>query len=454
MTRFVASDRSQPFLLPPDLRDWVPENDLSHFIVAAVERVDISRFKVNARGSGSEQYNPRMMLALLIYCYANGIFGSRRIERATYRDVAVRFVTANTHPDHDTICAFRRENGAAFAECFLKVLELARELKLLKVGTVSVDGTKIDANASTYRSVRYDRACALREQLQGEIVELMKKAESADASGEVDPQALPKEIARCEALQAGLDAACARLEAEAKARAQAEQADYERRKAAHETDGRNGGGRPPSPPSETPRPEQQSNLTDPDSRLMRKNKRSAYRQSYNAQAAVDADGSQLVLGARVSQCPADANELAVTVDAIPASVGAASCVLGDTGYANGAEVAKLEARGMEVLVATPGRARRRPHDFRPVPAEEKPVAEPKAPWLKVMKAKLEEAAARAKYKLRKQTVEPVFGIIKSVLGFRQFRLRGLAKVELEWQLVTLAYNAKRLHRLMATAKAA
>ncbi len=452
MTRFVACDRSQSFLLPPDLRDWVPQSALAHFVVEAVERVEISAFKVNARGSGSEQYNPRMMLALLIYCYANGIFGSRRIERATHRDVGVRFVAANTHPDHDTICAFRRENAAAFAECFLKVLELAYALKLLKLGTISVDGTKIDANASTYKSVRYDRACALREQLRGEIAELMGKAESADASGESDPQALPAEIARREALRAQLDAACQRLEAEAKARAQAERADYERRKAAHETDGRNGGGKPPSPPSATPAPERQSNLTDPDSRLMRKNKRSAYRQSYNAQAAVDADGSQLVVASRVSQCAADANELAATVDAIPASLGAASCVLADTGYANGAEVARLEARGMEVLVATPGRARRRPHDFRPEPAEQKPVAEPKAPWIKAMRAKLEEPVARAKYKLRKQTVEPVFGIIKSVLGFRQFKLRGFAKVQLEWQLLTLAYNAKRLHSLMLAAK--
>jgi transposase len=452
MTRFVASDRSQPFLLPPDLRDWVPQSDLAHFVVEAVERVDMSAFKVNARGSGSEQYNPRMMLALLIYCYANGIFGSRRIERATHRDVGVRFVAANTHPDHDTICAFRRENAAAFGECFLKVLELAHELKLLKLGTISVDGTKIDANASTYKSVRYDRACALREQLRGEIAELMRKAESADASGETDPQALPAEIARREALRAQLDEACRRLEAETKARAEAERADYERRKAAHETDGRNGGGKPPSPPSETPPPERQSNLTDPDSRLMRKNKRSAYRQSYNAQAAVDADGSQLVVGARVSQCAADANELTATVDAIPVALGAPSCALADTGYANGAEVARLEARDMEVLVATPGRAKRRPHDFRPMPAEEKPAVEPKAPWIKSMRAKLEQPAARAKYKLRKQTVEPVFGIIKSVLGFRQFKLRGFAKVQLEWQLVTLAYNAKRLHSLMLAAK--
>ena len=215
MHRFVASDRTLPFLLPPDLKDWVPQDDLAHFVVAAAERVDMAAFKVNSRGSGSEQYNPRMMLALLIYCYANGIFGSRRIERATYRDVAVRFVTANTHPDHDTIWAFRRENAAAIAECFLKVLELARELKLLKLGTISVDGTKIDANANTHRSVRYDRACELREQLRLEIAELMQKAEQSDASGAADPQTLPAEIARREALQAQLDAACARLEKEA-----------------------------------------------------------------------------------------------------------------------------------------------------------------------------------------------------------------------------------------------
>lgn len=460
MTRFVASDRSQPFLLPPDLRDWIPANDLAHFMIEAADRVDMSAFKVNARGSGSEQYHPRMMLALLIYCYANGIFGSRRIERATYRDVGVRFVAANTHPDHDTICAFRRENAAAIAECFLTVLELAREIKLLKLGTISVDGCKIDANANKHKSVRYDRAGELREQLRLEIAELMKKAEAADASGEADRQSLPAEIAHREALKAKLDAACARLEAEAKARAEAERADYEHRKAKHEAgqDGRNGGGKPPSPPSEVPPPGQQSNLTDPDSRIMRKSKRSEYRQSYNAQAAVDADGSQLVLGVRVSQCASDANELAATVDAIPESLGSASCVLADTGFANGEEVARLQARGMEVLVATPGTAKRRPHDFRPTPTKEKaeiePQKQPKAPWIKAMQAKMEGAAARAKYKLRKQTVEPVFGIIKSVLGFRQFRLRGVAKVQLEWQLVALAYNAKRLHRLMAAAQAA
>ena len=166
MVRFIQVDRSQPFLLPPDLREWVPADDLAHFVVAAVERVDLSTFKINHRGSGSEQYPPRMMLALLVYCYANGIFSGRKIERATFFDVRVRFVSANTHPDHDTICAFRSQNEAALKDEFLKVLELAKELKLLKVGTVSVDGTKINANANIHKSIRYDRAVELREQLK------------------------------------------------------------------------------------------------------------------------------------------------------------------------------------------------------------------------------------------------------------------------------------------------
>ena len=451
MTRFASCDRSQPFLLPPDLRDWLPQDDLAHFVVEAVERIDIAAFKVNHKGSGSEQYHPRMMLALVIYCYANGIFSSRRIERATYRDIGVRFVTANRHPDHDTICAFRRANAAAIEACFLHVLELARELKLLKVGIVSVDGTKIDANANKHKSVRYDRAVELREQLRLEIADLMRQAETADASGEVDHQALPEEIARREALRAKLDAAARRLEAEAAARAEREQADYERRRAVYEK--RNGAGRPPSPPSATPKPDAQCNLTDPDSRIMRKSKRSEYRQSYNAQAAVDAEGSQLVLGAGVTQCASDANELVATVDAIPAVLGAPSTVLGDTGYATGEQVAELERRDMEVLVAIRGTARRRPHDLRPKQPD-KPQSEPKLEWLKKMQKKLETDAGRSKYKLRKQTVEPVFGIIKQGLGFRQFLLRGLAGVRLEWSLVTLAYNMKRLHRLKANAASA
>ena len=167
VAKFVESGQSQGYLLPPDMREWVPEDDLSHFVLEAVNRVPMERFRVNERGTGSAQYHPRMMLGLLIHSYAHGIFGSRRIERATYRDLGVRYVSGNRHPDHDTICKFRRENFAAVEEAFLEVLLLARELKLLRVGTVSVDGTKVDANANPRNSIRHDRAQALRERLSG-----------------------------------------------------------------------------------------------------------------------------------------------------------------------------------------------------------------------------------------------------------------------------------------------
>src|ERR1044071_6155545 len=157
MTTYAPYDRDQPFLLPPDLKDWLREDDLAHFIVAAAERVRLGAFRTNRQAGGKPQYHPRLMLALLVYCYANGVFSSRRIERATYRDIGARFIAANTHPDHDTIATFRRTNKAAFEAAFLELLLLARETGLLKLGTVSIDGTKIDANASKIRSVRYDR---------------------------------------------------------------------------------------------------------------------------------------------------------------------------------------------------------------------------------------------------------------------------------------------------------
>ena len=444
MERFIQADRSQPFLLPPDLREWVPVDDLAHFVVEAVERVDLTTFKINHRGSGSEQYPPRMMLALLVYCYANGIFSSRKIERATFFDVRVRFVSANTHPDHDTIAAFRRENEAAFADAFLKVLELAKELKILKVGMISVDGTKINANANIHKSIRYDRAVELRAQLKLEISELLAKAKSADTAGHPDDQKLPAEIARRRDLHAKLDAACGRLEAAARTRAEAERADHEKRKQDH--DDRGGVGRPPSAPSDVPRPDEQTNLTDHESRIMRKNKRSEYRQAYNAQAAVDADGSQLILANTVVQSASDANELVPMVNMVEKNVGKPECVLADNGYANGEAVTELEQRDIEPLVATRGSGNRRTHDFRPVPAA-KPPQNVKSEWIIKMQAKMSGVIAKAKYAKRKCTVEPVFGIVKQAMGFRQFLLRGIDKVRIEFNLVALAYNCRRVHTL-------
>jgi transposase len=297
--RFINIDRQTTLLLPPDLRDWVAEGDLVHFVIEAVERLPLSTFAVNERGSGDPQFPPAMLLALLIYCYANGLFGSRRIERATYRDVAVRYLCADTHPDHDTICTFRRRNLAAVAAAFVEVLELARELRLLKLGGVSLDGTHLRASASKDKNVTYQRACQLRAQLRLDVDALLAQAEASDRE-DADPQALPAEIARREKLLGKMDAACAQLEARAKARAQAEQAEYERKVAARAAREGSSKGPEPRPPSATPEPDEQINLSDPDARLMRKSKREGYTQSYNAQAVVDADGSQLIVGQRVS----------------------------------------------------------------------------------------------------------------------------------------------------------
>ncbi len=447
MSKFVQADRDQPFLLPPDLRDWLPEDDLAHFVLEAVERVPLERFKINTRGTGSAQYHPQMMLSLLIYCYANRIFSSRRIERATYRDIGVRFITANCHPDHDTICAFRRGNLSAISESFLQVLLLAKELKLLKVGKVSIDGTRMKANASKRRSIRYDRAEELRAQLQGEIEGLLNQAERADSSGEDDSQRLPEALSRREKLKAQLDAACDRLEQQARARADSEQLEYQQKVAARDQRKGRSKGKRIQPPKEEPEGSEQTNLTDADSHLMRKNKRSEYQQCYNAQAAVDAEGSQLVLSTRVSQCASDRNEMVADIQAIDDRVGKPTQVLADNGYANGEAVATLSNQGMDVLVAVGAEDTRRQHDFRPAmrPKAEK---EFKAPWLIQMKKKMTLDQNRAIYRLRKQTVEPVFGVIKHAMGFRQFLLRGESKVTGEWQLLALAYNCKRIHNMI------
>jgi transposase len=446
MSNFVPFNRDQSFLLPPDLKDWLPADDVAHFIVAAVDRVPLASFQVPERSGGKPQYHPRLMLALLIYCYANGTFSSRRIERASYRDVGVRFVAANLHPDHDTIAVFRRSNKAAFEAAFLQVLLLARESGLFTLGTVSIDGTKIDANASKIRSVRYDRAKQLSAKLQADIAEMTAKAEAADAS-DVDPQALPEELARREALKAKLDAARTRLEAQAKAEAEAARPAYEARQAAYDAKTGNRGPAP-VPPDPTPPAERQSNLTDPDSALMRRSKHHEYRQAYNAQAVVCAEGSQLVLATNLVATTADAPSFAATILAMEPTIGLPKTVLADTGYASGPAVAALEAKHIEPLVAIGRTQPHRPYDFRP-PPQAKPPRAITEPWRIAMKAKLETEDGRKRYGKRKQSVEPVFGIVKTAIGFTRFHLRGLANVASEWTLITLAYNCRRVHRLQA-----
>jgi transposase len=447
--RFVEVDRNTPMLLPADLRDWVPEDDLVHFVIEAVKTLPGGEFVVNDRGTGYAQYPPSMMLALLIYSYANGIFSSRRIERATYRDLGVRFLTGDTHPDHDTICSFRRQNEKLIAKFFVRVLELARELKLLQVGTISVDGTRLKANASKHRGVNYERSGQLIEQLEGEVKELLGKAERADSQGEMDPAKLPQEIAKRQELKAKLEAARHQLEERHRQGFAAEVAQYEKKKEQWEKNNRRG--HEPKPPAASgPDPQSQSNLSDPDSRIMRKSKNEAFAQAYNAQLAVDADGTQLVLGAYVSQSPADNNELKPMVEAVSHNLGQnPQAVLADRGYLNGPIIEQIQGQGIEAYVALSAEAfERRPYDLR---CENKRREKPRqysAPVLVAMEQKLRTPEGRSRYLRRQASVEPVFGIIKKVLGFEQFLLRGLQKVSLEWNLVCVAYNLKRLHKLI------
>lgn len=435
-------------LLPVDLRDWVAGDDMAHFILEAVQLVDLTQFQTNVRGCGSAQFPPQMMLALLIYCYSHGIFGSRRIEAATHQHLSVRYVAGNTHPDHDTICKFRRENLEAIAACFLRVLELAKELGLLRVGAVAIDGTRLHAQASKHRNVGYARAGELIEQLQVDIADLLKKAEAADTSPQ-EKETLPKELTRRQTLLEKLTAARAALEQRARDRAQAQMPAYEAKVEAQAQ--RRRGGRVAQPPSSTPGPQEQINLTDPESRLMRKNCRAPYEQSYNAQAAVCADGSQLIVGVRVSQSASDKGQLEPTLAAIADVYGTPTCLLADNGFLNGEAISRIMERGIEVYCpcAAEAAVAQRRYDFRPPEQRSESPRAVTDPQLQAMQEKLASAEGRAVYRRRQCSVEPTFGIIKHVLGFRQFLLRGHAKVSGEWQLVALAYNCKRLCRLRA-----
>ena len=461
--RFVPSDRDTPLLLPPNLRDWVPADHLVHFVLDAVAALDLRQVKGNERGTGSEQYPPAMMLALLIYSYATGTFGSRRIEQSTHDSVPVRLLTADTHPDHDTICSFRRENKALLTESFVKVLQLAQQLQVLQFGqiTVAVDGTKALANASKHSAVSYERAGQMIRQLELEVAQLIAKAEQADSPPLQDGLSIPEEITRRQERKAALEKARAEIEARAQARYAAELAEHEKKLAgrvARKERGQRVGGKPPQAPTPEPGPGDQYNFTDPESRIMKAGNGNHFEQSYNAQAAVEVQ-SRLIVAPRVSDAPNDKEQLAPDVRAIPAQAGSVSAVLVDSGFYSEKAVVQIEQPGSAEPSGTVVYAamEKTGHHRSVSDLEKQPEPEPAAAGAslsEVMRHRLQTTAGKAIYKLRQQTVEPVFGIIKSAMGFRQFLLRGLEKVSLEWQWVCLAYNFRRLHRMGAGIKLA
>lgn len=452
--RLVNIDRQTPMFLPCDLREWVPADHIVHFILDAVDQIPTAHFHVNHRGTGSEQYPPAMMLALLIYCYATGRFGSRKIEAATHSDVAVRYLCANHHPDHDSICSFRAANKVAFEAAFVRVLQLAHQLKLTQVGTLSIDGTKIQANASKHAAVSYQRAGEMIQQLELEVQELMERAERAQAQETQETLDIPSELARRDKRVAALKEARAVIEARAKELAQAQRAEQETKQAARQAQReavKKPPGKQPRPPSEQPDPKAQYNFTDPESRIMKAGNGQHFQQAYNAQAAVDQ--AMLIVGQRISLAANDKQELVPTVAAISPVVAAeVQAILVDSGFYSEPAVEAVEqpaegrATGLTVYAAVERSSHhKRVADLLPQPQPTAPG--PEASAKERMAHRLKSQGGKALYKFRKQTVEPVFGIIKEVMGFRRFQLRGREKVSLEWTLVCLSYNLKRMFTL-------
>lgn len=449
MSNFRLTDRETDFLLPPSVDDWLPERHLARFIVDVVEGLDLRAMSGSYRGSGSASYHPSVLLAILVYGYATGVFSSRKLERATYDSVAFRFIAGNAHPDHDTIATFRRRFLKQIAELFVEILKLAREMGVLKLGTVALDGTKVHANASRHSALSYEQAGKIEAQLNAEVADLLAKAEAADQADVPDGMSVPEELARREARLAKLAEARAKIVARAKERFERERAEYEaklaERAAKTAATGRKPGGRAPRPPVEGPQPKDQINLTDEDSRIMPM-AGGGFEQCYNAQAAVATD-SLLVVARDVVQAPNDKQQLAPMVEklnALPDELGMVETLLADNGYFSAANVTACAAAAIEPLIAM-GRQSHYPT------LDERFAAAPPAPehptTMQAMAHRLKTPAGRKLYALRKQVPEPVFGIIKSVLGFRQFLLRGLESVRGEWSLVTTAWNLKRMFAL-------
>jgi transposase len=449
MSTFRPVDRDTGFLLPPSVDEWLPERHLARFVVEVVGGLNLRAMIGSYRGGGEAAYHPHLLLGILVYGYATGVFSSRKLERATYASVAFRFIAANQHPDHDTIAAFRRRFLPQIEALFVQVLLLAREMGVLQLGTVALDGTKIHANASRHSALSYQHAGQIEAQLRAEVAELLAKAEAADGADLPDGLSIPEELARREQRLAEIARARAVIEARARERHAREQAEYDAKIAARAAKaaatGQKPRGRPPVPPVEGPGSADQVNLTDGESRIMPM-PGGGFEQCYNAQACVAA-GSLLVVAQNVVQAANDKQQIEPMLDklaALPPELGQVETLLADTGYFSVANVQACVAADIDPLLAMG----RQPHH---PPLAERFAPDPPPPEqptpLEAMAHRLRTQEGKKLYALRKHTPEPVFGIIKAALGFRQFLLRGLDKVRGEWNLVTMAYNLKRLFAL-------
>lgn len=446
--KFKTVDYEKTLELQISLRDGLPPDHLARFTVDIISQLDLQPIYNQYSEQGAPPYAPEVLLGLLFYGYATGVFSSRKIERATYEVIPFRFIAGDMHPDHDTIANFRKRFLAELKELFVQILLIAQEMGQLQLGDVSLDGSKIHADASKSKAVSYKRLLAIEAYLQAEVNELFTLAEAADGGQLPAEMNLPDEIERRKQQLAQLAEAKKVLEARAAARYEAEKAEYEAKMREREAKAAKKGGKPrgrrPKPPTPGPRDKDQYNFTDPESRIMKNANNSGFDQHYNTQVAVDHE-SRLVVGNWLCNHTNDKQAALPTIDTIPAALGRPQAANLDTGYFSANNIAGLEARGIDPYIAT-GRS---PHHQgwrafflnNPDPPAEVATLKEK------MAYKLRTEIGNALYRLRKSTVEPVIGIIKEVLGFRQFSLRGLSAAAGEWTLVCLAYNLKRLHTL-------
>lgn len=449
MSPFKPIKRDINYLFPPSMNDWLPEQHLARFVVEIVEQLDLSAMERSYRGTGSTPFHPALLLSILIYGYATGVFSSRKLEHATYDSIAFRFVSADEHPDHDTLNAFRKRFLKQIEALMVQVLLIARTMGVLKLGNIALDGSKIKANASKHSALSYGHIKQLEQRLKEEVVKLMALAEQADNEKIPDGMNLPEEIARREERLKAIATARAKIEERADERFEQEQAEYqakiEKREAKSEESGKPPRGKPPVPPQAGARDRDQINLTDEESRIMPVSG-GGFEQCYNGQIAVDME-SLLIVKTDTVQATNDKQQLApllAQINTLPAELGKPAALVADSGYFSEANVKVCESRHIAPLIAV---SREQHH---PDPLERftsPPPLEDDATALDKMRHRLKTRDGRALYAQRKCTVEPVIGIIKSVLGFRQFMLRGLTNVKGELDLVALAWNLKRMFNL-------
>lgn len=428
--------------------DVLPADHLARFIVSLIPLLDLSAIYARYAPVGGMPVAPAVLLGLLFYGYATGVFSSRKIERATHEAIPFRFIAGGLHPDHATIAHFRKTFLPEITALFAQVLLVAHELGYVKLGNISVDGSKVRADASKHQAVSYGRLLEREQALLAEVAELLALGEQADRAAQPEGLDIAHEVTLRQAQLGHLAEAKAVLAVRAQERYAAELAEHEAklrvRAAKAEETGRKPGGRPPAPPTPGPQAKDQYNFTDPDSRIMKNCTDEGFDQYYNAQVAVD-QASRLIVGHSLSNHPNDKAEAVPTVTAIPAALGTPPAGALDNGYYSPATIEALAALGIDPYIATGREPHHRSWQAR---FAEQPAPPPEDASLIVKMAyKLQTAIGQAIYRLRKSTVEPVIGIIKETLGFRQFSLRGLAAVAGEWCLVCLAYNLKRLHIL-------